>query len=259
MDRIERIEQAIQPLRDQLTIHEVYDLLNEVGDIKLFMEKHAFAVWDFMSLLKALQQQLTCVTLPWKPSADPTLARFINEIVHGEESDVNENGEPRSHYEMYLEAMAEVGASTEGIENFVAAVTDVESVPAVAASQGLDKAVLAFINFTFDTIQSREPHRIASAFTFGREDLIPDLFLEIIKADKSKAYPKLTYYLERHIELDGDEHGPLSLKMIETLCGNDEEKWTAVLETAKAALEQRIRLWESIAEAILENKAMAVA
>lgn len=261
MNHIEKVEKEILELRNELTQHHVYELLSDVDDIRVFMEKHVYAVWDFMSLLKALQNKLTCVTLPWKPVNNPKLARFINEIVHGEESDINENNEPRSHYEMYLEAMEEVGADTLRVENFVNSFTSLANYQSVLADAKLNPAEQSFLNFTFKTIQSNASHKIASAFTFGREDLIPDMFLQIIDGSKNGGqgrFPKLKYYLERHIEVDGDEHGPLSLEMIQELCGDDEQKWIEVIETAKEALRQRINLWDEIAKEI-KHKAVAVA
>ena len=113
-----------------------------------------------------------------------------------------------------------------------------------------------------EVVNSNKPHCIASAFTFGREDVIPDMFLEIVSQSQTQnneqTYGKLLYYLNRHIELDGDEHGPISLKMVAELCGEDDTKWNDVLETAKAALKFRLKLWNHITNAILESKKLEV-
>src|SRR5688500_7535225 len=99
---LERIQNEIEPLRQQIINHKVYSVINDLEDLRIFMQYHVYAVWDFMSLLKSLQINLTCTTIPWFPVGSANNRYLINEIVAGEESDVDSKGERKSHFEMYL-------------------------------------------------------------------------------------------------------------------------------------------------------------
>ena len=238
--KIHILNSNLTKYREEIVNHALYKKLNSVEDIAVMMEYHVYAVWDFMSLLKALQSLLTCTTSPWKPVGDGKIRQLVNSIVLEEESDVDKENNPLSHYEMYINAMKQCGANTSAIESFVANVS-ATNIPSV--NDGVD----AFLKTTFDVIESNETHKIASAFTFGREDLIPDMFTAIVNEyNTENNLDKFVYYLERHIELDGGEHGPLALELISNLCGDDDNKWKEVEETAIACLIARKKLWDSI-------------
>ena len=252
---IQHIQKEITSLREELKSHRLYQQLQTVEDIKIFTKDHVFAVWDFMSLLKTLQRELTCVSVPWVPRKKGKLTQFINEITLAEESDVDLSGESKSHFEMYLDAMRHMGSDTHKIEVFLSKIDQDSSIEEALDFAEVPEAVKNFVKVTFKTIYSNDAHKVAAAFTFGREDLIPDMFIEIIhQTHEQESFKDFLYYLNRHVELDGDSHGPLSLDMIVELCGDDQQKWSEVLVTAKEALEVRISLWDYIADNISKHK-----
>ncbi len=247
------ISTAIREPRQQLLGHPLYRQLGSIDDLRTFMEAHVYAVWDFMSLLKALQAALTSTTTPWLPPPHAKLARMVNEIVLGEESDVLPDGGVASHFELYLTSMEETGADTTSITTFIAALRKGAGVDEALDAASPPAGVNEFVRGTFRIIGSGSLPAIASAFTYGREDLIPDMFGEMVAQLHAAAPERLAtfrYYLDRHIELDGDEHGALGREMVALLCGDDSTKQREAADAAIAALEARIRLWDRILESI---------
>ena len=247
------IAQNLEPLKNKLRNHSLYNSIESVEDLKIFTNAHVYAVWDFMSLLKSLQLHLTSTEIPWTPSKDSKAARFINEIVLEEETDIGNSNVPSSHYEMYINAMKEIKANSNKIESLLEKIKEKKSITKSLDEINAKQPIKDFIQFTFDTIATNEPHKIASVFTFGREDLIPNMFIQIVKNinnEKNVSANKLIYYLERHIELDGDDHGPIALKMISKLCGDNKKKWDDVISYSKRALKERIKLWDHILNCI---------
>lgn len=254
--QIQKIQSAIAPLREQIVNHPVYKEIRDLEDLQVFMQFHSFAVWDFMSLLKALQQQLTCTTTPWFPKGSADTRYLINEIVLGEESDVDEEGNRISHFELYLNAMNQCGADTDQLSGFLENLQKGQSVGAALTDAACPQGVQDFVNHTFAVIDSNKPHVQAAVFTFGREDLIPDMFHSIVQ-DLHQKFPDqvstFKYYLERHIEVDGDHHSHLALEMTERLC-NTESDWEEAMEAVKLSLESRIGLWDGVYEAIVKKE-----
>ena len=245
------IEARIAPLRARLADHPLYLSIRTPEHLRLFMESHVFAVWDFMSLLKALQSRLTCVSFPWVPTPLPASRRFINEIVLGEESD-EYDGEPISHFELYLRAMQQSGADTQPIHALLAALPRNPILQAIEVAK-IPEGPRAFLRTTFQLIESGQLHALAAAFTFGREDVIPDMFRALVhdlNQQHAGALSTFIWYLERHIEVDGEDHGPLSLRMVADICGDGspeaETRWQQAGEAAEQALTARIALWDAI-------------
>jgi hypothetical protein len=246
---MEGLKDRLAPLYARLAEHALYRSFHSIDNVRTFMQSHVFAVWDFMSLLKTLQRGLTSVEVPWMPSADASSRRLVNEIVLGEESDVYE-GRPVSHFELYLEAMQACGASTSTIEAVLGELRAGAGVMDALAHSGASPAARIFVAETFRVIAGGRLHEIAAAFTFGREDLIPDIFRGFIRDQDEQLSGQLglfRWYLDRHIEVDGDEHGPMALQMVANLCGSDRAKWMEASDAAVRAVEARLALWDALA------------
>ncbi|WP_324672001.1 DUF3050 domain-containing protein [Hymenobacter sp. GOD-10R] len=250
---IEHLQQQLAPAREQLMAHTVYQSIHSLADLRQFMQHHVFAVWDFMSLLKALQRDLTCVAVPWVPRGNPATRRLINEIVLEEETDVDQQGQPASHFELYLRSMEECGADTQPMRRFLAALAAGNSVEASLAQADVPASVREFVLSTFAIIDLGQPHATAAAFTFGREDVIPDMFRHLV-SDLNARFPgqldTFTYYLNRHIELDEEVHTPLAQQMVRELCGDAAERWQQAEEVALRCMQARVALWDGIEQSI---------
>ncbi len=243
-----------EELRRELSAHPVYTALTDLADLRVFMSHHVFAVWDFMSLIKYLQRTIAPTTTPWMPRADPAVVYFINQLVLEEESDhfqTDAGVQYFSHFALYLRAMAEIGADAAAPERFLARVR----------SDGLDAALYAdetplpsryFSETTFCFIREDKPHAAAAALAIGRERIIPELFRRLLAAngvDATQA-PMFHQYLNRHIHLDEDFHGPLSMRLLDGLCGDDPMRLEEAATAAEEALCARIRFWDGVLDAI---------
>ena len=243
-----RLLDETQAERSILKNHSLYNSIKTEKQLHVFMENHVFAVWDFMSVLKSLQTELTCVKIPWRPKNNGKLSRLINEIVLTEESDIDHCGQYMSHFEMYYHAMKEAGANTECIERFLTELK-IEDVSVALSNSNAPKPAREFVSETFDYLNSASTHIYATIFTLGREEIIPDMFRKIVgdlNNDSSGKLKSFIYYLDRHIGLDEDEHTPLALKMIKEICGEDEVKWNECIECGKSVMKSRINFWDNI-------------
>jgi hypothetical protein len=253
MKPFDKIHARLMPLRRSLLEHSLYSQVSCLESLHTFMECHVFAVWDFMSLLKSLQQRLSHTQVPWLPPLDRQGCRLVNEIVLAEESDEDGEGGYASHFDLYHESMRRCGADTAVVDHFINALRTGSSVREALVSASAPSAVRDFVLQTFKVIDGGDLCAIASTFTFGREDLLPDLFRQLVDRLSVEAAGDLNffrYYLERHIDLDGEQHGPMAERLIEFLCGDDDFKWRIAEEAAVRALEFRLHLWDGVEKAL---------
>jgi hypothetical protein len=247
---ITRLEEAVSEAREAVVTHLLYAALDNHEAIVTFMQHHVFAVWDFMSLLKSLQRNLTCVTVPWIPSGPTGSRRLINDIVLVEESDELQGGFT-SHFELYVGGMNQAGADTSVIDDFIDVLRVGGTVESALVKAEVNAVSAEFVRTTFQFIDALPVHCQAAAFAFGREDLIPDMFQQVIKVNQEGGkLDTFVDYLARHIEVDGEEHTPMAMQMVTDLCDNDDTKWAQAADAVKAALAARQKLWTGILAAI---------
>ena len=235
------IQSLLEPARARLNEHPVYAAIETVDDLRCFMEHHVYSVWDFMSLVKTLQAATAPTTTPWRPQGDSAVRRFINELVLEEESDRAWPGDESSgfcsHFELYQQAMREVGADPGACVKFVDQASR-EGVGQALAQADIPLPSRRFTRATFDFIASGRSHEVAAALAVGREHIIPAMFRGILKrfGIATDEAPVFHYYLNRHVHLDEDFHAPMSIRLMEALCANDPIKEAQAAEAGRRAV-----------------------
>lgn len=248
---------GMRRIRESLESHRVFDEIVDLDNLRRFMQIHVYAVWDFMSLAKRLQRDLTCVELPWMPPADPVAARLINDIVLAEESDIDADGHPASHLDLYLTAMRDVGADTTEFVRFLDGLRAGLSLDASFEAAGTPQFVREFVGHTMNTALNGSLLETMACFFYGRENVIPDMFQGLLDrwGLNEEIAPGFVYYLKRHIELDGDTHGPAASRLVESQLATRPNGLQEAREAARLALSARRALWDGAAHSLRERHA----
>jgi hypothetical protein len=246
-------------LRAELLDHPIYKHVASVADLRRFMEDHVFAVWDFMSLLKRLQQDMTCIRVPWFPADDTKAARLINDIVIGEETDVGPDGSYVSHLALYLRAMRDIGASTRQFEKFRTLVLLGIPVEVGLARIGAPLHVQAFVAHTMALANSGSTEEVLAAFFHGREDVIPEMFRRLLDTlygagHNNDRLRHFIYYIDRHIELDGDDHGPKGRELLEDMLAGSPHREARARRAACSSIRARIELWNGTLSKLRDSR-----
>lgn len=242
-EKFEQLKEKLKKMRS----HNVFSKIKTKEDLQQFMQWHVFAVWDFMSLAKRLQIDLTCVSLPWMPSQNNEAARLINEIILGEETDILPTKEAMSHFEMYLLAMQEVGAEATLFNEFFEKMKT-DGFEKAIELDSINPAIKNFMSATINTAVNGKFAEVLGSFFYGREDSIPEMFSNLLDSwgvDEAEA-PTFVYYLKRHIELDGDTHGPAVQKIMTEKLSDCPMGWGVLFDSAIQAVDLRIALWDAL-------------
>ena len=253
-------DECIESLRVKLEAHPIYAAMSTLDDLRVFVQHHVYSVWDFMSLIKYLQNEVAPARWPWTPGGDASVQRFINELVLEEETDIALPGHAghTSHFMLYLAAMREIGADADTPARFVQQVAE-QGIDAALGSGLAPAPSAAFTRTTFDFLASGKPHAVAAALALGREHVIPSMFRAFLSrmAVTEAQAPSFHYYLNRHVHLDEDFHAPLSLRLLAALCGDDAEKWREAEAAAEAAVNARLQFWDGVLKALPSQHAQA--
>jgi len=241
-------DDELKDLQAELIAHPIYSAVATMDDLHQFMQVHIFAVWDFMSLVKRLQAILTCIQIPWLPPEDESTARLINDIVLSEESDIDRAGDPASHLTLYLTAMREVGASSRMFDTFLDHMRRGMALDASFEAAQVPRYVRRFVHSNIRLAQQGHAEEVAGNFLFSREDAIPKMFRTLLARWDIPATdaPNMVYYLERHIALDSEQHGPEALSILEKVIGGDRDRFLRAQHSAFQALRARIHLWDGL-------------
>lgn len=232
----------------------VTNTIQSIDDLKIFMEHHVYAVWDFMSLAKSLQHSVCPSTNLWIPNRlQRTSSRLINDMILAEESDIDPfTGNGISHFDLYCQAMTEIGADTTRINRFLDCVES-EGILYALEHADIPEPSREFMTCTFNIIATNHAHEICAAFTHGRETVIPAMFRRILSQVRNIEVPRFRYYLDRHVQIDGDDHGPAARQLMAELCDHDPLKIVEAERAAVKAVIARIKFWDSVEQAIVNS------
>lgn len=252
---IQQLTERLSPLTLEIVHHPLYHEISSIDHLRLFMEQHVFAVWDFMCLLKELHRRIVSTSAPWFPPKDALSANLISSILVEEEGDLTEDGtEYASHYDIYLQAMKKISADIQPIKKLQSLLMKGSTIKEVFQQLLLKQSTKEFVLTTFSFFEC-EAHELAAAFVYGREGITGAMFSPLItqlevemKHHNQSQFSTLIYYFKRHVELDSNDHFPKAIRMLSNLVNGDEKKLKEAENAAVKALTARIKFLTGIQE-----------
>lgn len=257
--RREAVARLVEHESDELTQHPILHAVSDRAGLRVFMASHVYAVWTHISLVKRLQHELTSVAVPWVPPRSRHAARLINELVTGVECDLDADGAPISHYELYLDAMQNVGADTRSIRRFVQLIDDGSS---SALERAFDSAttpqhVRTYVRHALRVARQGSLAQVMGCFLHERDISLQQSITRLLAewTRTSPALPRLAYYLERHSQLECGRHAERLQRVVQELDSTSPRFADDVLASARESLGTRIRFWDGVLAEIRHSTA----
>lgn len=234
--------------------HPLYNSIKTESDIKMYMFNQVWCVWDFMTLVKSIQIQIIPPNILWTPPKFPELGAYIYEVLLTEETDKGYNSETNSsHFQTFLKAMKESSVDTSSVDKFIELLENGNQFEIAIDSCGIHKEAKEFITTTYEFAKS-DLHISIAVFCLSREGVIPDMFMNLLaNVSLSNNYKIFNWYLNRHIYLDSQSHGPLSIKLFKTIV-DTKQKQEEALQASLKALKARNKYFNYILDSINQKQ-----
>lgn len=215
-----------------------------------------------MILLKRIRVEFNEYNYPLDPAFwiqyddEGNLYRALNQIIIDEESDITPvEGVYKSHFNLYLDAMVEIGAPLTIIDDILSYNYQIESPKNIYStfelSENYCEKCKEYDDEVLDIVQDPDVIPTLVYFVYGREAIIPGMFKKILDVVKDvPGTESLQFYLKRHIEVDADSHSNLAKYILDKFVERTEYTAGNIEQLKNEAIAHRIKLWDAIADEI---------
>ncbi|KOY51772.1 DUF3050 domain-containing protein [Polaribacter dokdonensis] len=236
---------------------ELYSSIENKKDVKSFMENHIFAIWDYMSLMRALENNLRDNSVPWFPSNNGKNLKILYKILDEEEYTIDASGSVKSYFEMYLEAMEEIGANTSDILNILSHSKTINLIDEALNLTGMNIESFYYTRFIYTIIKSQKPHLMAIVFALSKELVSKVLILEdFCRKDFSNKYDKTLFLINKLKAVNSKNYNSNAFKLASDFIGEDPQKLMEAKRAALNCVRYRDLHIEGIARSIQKQKAV---
>jgi len=208
--------QTLIKVSEDVINHPMFKKLNNIYNIKKYSEFQIWCVWDFMSILKQVQNFIFCNDILWLPPENPNAGAAFYRLIESEETDLGFKGgdlNRASHFQSFRAAMQELNADTKNIDNFLELIKTGKTLPEALNKSGASPQTKSFL-LTNNHLIKQSPYNAIALITLTRENFLPAVFKSLLSyVNENEKIELFVWYHKRHIYLDSVLHGPLSIQI----------------------------------------------